>query len=602
MTDHPTPDPTPDDGAHDADARWFRAAVDPVLDAHPVPDDWTAVRDRVAGSSPLPVPLPRTATRRGLRPWALAAAAAIAAVAGFGATLALTGDDDSTVSSDAGGRGGATGFYVPSALPDGWEVTSLYEMSDQFLGDLCPCDLVRWEQGPRRLLALRVRGEEPFDPAGPAEGRTYLPFVRGEVPASSWAGAPEGSIGWEAADPDLDVVAHAAQAGDVTTYVIATGVAVEGATAEAEALALAVIDGDLATPPGYDEQARNSVGEDVRLAYRAEGTMRNDELDLRVPFSLGPDPLGLTGPLEAPRSPAIELPGSDRSVTDAGESGFPSLAASWPGVAGFQIGNGLAEGATSEGVTTEQLVALADAFRPATAEEWAAFVETSADDDSGDERRLNNARAALARPTLLDLIVRDGEQTADEELGDLGTDGPPRDGGDEGDEPVPTAPSPELPGELPTPTVLAPGPDLPYDFEHVAFEASWDEAPARGLAPGQPFTLVVTLTNPTDRPLQVSPCFPTTATWRASASSADPPTKGGGSFDVPCDRTEPDTLAPGEVRTLAPPDAPDGFPFTAPTLEDLGGDVPPGLMLAEIDFGPDPQRTVGLTYVFSREG
>ncbi|MEO6627675.1 MAG: hypothetical protein ABIP03_03825, partial [Aquihabitans sp.] len=105
MTDHhDSTHPNDPIGAGDttdaADARWFREAVGPVVDARPVPDAWDTIRARATGEGPTVVALSAAPGRgrsdghggrrlpAGRRTLALAAAALLAVV-GIGTTVVL---------------------------------------------------------------------------------------------------------------------------------------------------------------------------------------------------------------------------------------------------------------------------------------------------------------------------------------------------------------------------------------------------------------------------------------------------------------------------------------------------------------------------------
>lgn len=78
-----------------SDARWFRAAVDPVVDARAVPDVWPEIRARVTGEGPTVVSLPRVDHRRLARPGLVAIAAGLIVVGIVsGILLASRGGND----------------------------------------------------------------------------------------------------------------------------------------------------------------------------------------------------------------------------------------------------------------------------------------------------------------------------------------------------------------------------------------------------------------------------------------------------------------------------------------------------------------------------
>ncbi|WP_426572403.1 hypothetical protein [Aquihabitans sp. McL0605] len=114
-TDHEPVDPA--DPADAADRAWFHQQVDPVIDAEPIADAWTAISARAAaGDGPDLV----STQRRPLARW-LGAAAVIVVLIGAAAVVANRRSDDG---SDVvtGGAADATGFYIPHDLPDGWSL------------------------------------------------------------------------------------------------------------------------------------------------------------------------------------------------------------------------------------------------------------------------------------------------------------------------------------------------------------------------------------------------------------------------------------------------------------------------------------------------
>ena len=121
--------PAGSDAARDAaDRAWFRAHLDPIVDPMAEATDrvevepgWPALAASVAAAE---TPQPLTTASRRPHAWVLGAAAVVVALLAFASVVALTRDDDpseplATVPEDP------TGWYVPSGLPDGWELQSV---------------------------------------------------------------------------------------------------------------------------------------------------------------------------------------------------------------------------------------------------------------------------------------------------------------------------------------------------------------------------------------------------------------------------------------------------------------------------------------------
>ncbi|MEO6987741.1 MAG: hypothetical protein ABI239_03745, partial [Aquihabitans sp.] len=144
MTDHdePTNEDATDDSPTGDDVAWFRAHVDPVVGSE-VPEAWDEIQSRVSGRHSILIPLPKSEPR----PWPgrrlVAVAALLLVTVGMvGLGLKLVGSDDDERPA-SGEDDKSTGFYVPSTLPDGWELTSLSMSSNSGdeVGIECPCEV-----------------------------------------------------------------------------------------------------------------------------------------------------------------------------------------------------------------------------------------------------------------------------------------------------------------------------------------------------------------------------------------------------------------------------------------------------------------------------
>ncbi|HXH58878.1 PASTA domain-containing protein [Iamia sp.] len=107
-------DPHDTDEAGD-DAAWFRAAVDPVLDAHRPSSGWAAVRRRLGAEEPSPLVVALVPPRRRGRERVVLTAAAVAVLAGIALALLLVDRDGSP---DTDRRAGAPETTDRRADPD----------------------------------------------------------------------------------------------------------------------------------------------------------------------------------------------------------------------------------------------------------------------------------------------------------------------------------------------------------------------------------------------------------------------------------------------------------------------------------------------------
>lgn len=548
MTDPSTAptDPT------DEDACWFRAAVDPVLDARPVPDAWDEVRDRATGA--VTPALALSVTGRPVSParrWFLAAAV-VALLAAIGGVVVVTdrgGDDPTDLAVDGPDDGGPTGFYLPTALPDGWKVSSVQALSDDLLAEVCPCDRGTWRDGARTISVFRAAHALQEDTS------TWEP----------WPGAPGGR---RLADPD-DNVQYRWEDGDAATVVVGNGF---DDPDSADALAAAWVDTDLVGPDGWEQVERSTVGADVRVVHQAYGELSNDDLGLLVPFQLGPDltfgagldPFAL---LAGDGREPVTLAGSARRLVRFDDGSPPGLAGRWPGGTTFQIGAGLGEGVTSDGVTEEQVLALAAAFTPASAEAWQRFVE-QADTTGLRPDEVDALRQALIHPTIDGFVSRDGDALP----------GGGRPEGAEGGEPL------LPPGTMPAGQTLPTSPGAPpATVEGFAVVTEPTRVRVRA---GEAFTVAVRVTNPTAAPIDIRTCFPAGASWSLQRDGRDVGT--GGSFRVDCG-DGPNPVAPGATVTA---DAPGGQPFGFRAATDTTAPLGPGRYEAVIRLGglEDPIR------------
>ena len=168
MTDRNLPPTSIDDHDDSADARWFRTAVAPVVDAEPVTDAWDDIRGRATGEAPTIVRLePAASPARGPRRRMALVAAAVIAVAGIGGAVAVTRDGgdgpaETVVATPTDEE--ATGWYIPQDLPDGWALESVetdwLDVADEQPG-VCPCDATAWVDGQRTIVIASATSAGP---------------------------------------------------------------------------------------------------------------------------------------------------------------------------------------------------------------------------------------------------------------------------------------------------------------------------------------------------------------------------------------------------------------------------------------------------------
>ncbi|CAN5710514.1 hypothetical protein BH24ACT4_BH24ACT4_21940 [soil metagenome] len=106
MTDH-------DD---DHDRTWFRAAVDPTLDAHPVADRWAELERHRELEPPLVVSLVPRPPRRPRR-WVLAAAVAVVVLVAGAVALSIGDDGDDPTAAPPATTAPTTTTFPPTTTP-----------------------------------------------------------------------------------------------------------------------------------------------------------------------------------------------------------------------------------------------------------------------------------------------------------------------------------------------------------------------------------------------------------------------------------------------------------------------------------------------------
>lgn len=397
MTDRPDPRPSPDD----ADARWFREVLAPVVDTQPVPDGWREIAERVGSTDATVVHLEpsrpdrATRSRRGRQ---LLVAAAVLAVIGMVAAFVLTrgSDDDArTVVAVPGPDDDATGWYVPTDLPEGWrlaEVQTDWRDVEGFVGS-CPCTLTSWQQADRpaaaQVVTVTADAGEDDDPV--ADPRSDdVPVDLGDGVTGVLRGGTH--VVWVGGGRSMTV---ASDRDDAELVDLATAV-------RADPRALAATGYTAVDTVEIPASARAFHAVTVVLTHPADGRTLRYEV---TPH--GYDDVWLYARILGSR-PVPDLPRPvEEVVLDPRftEVDDPAAAAMfvgwWPGA---DLVTGGDSGVGTDQATRDEVLALLRSLRPATAEEWSAFLDTATgtvEDDARADR-------------LADLIVHEGDAEDDD--------------------------------------------------------------------------------------------------------------------------------------------------------------------------------------------
>lgn len=367
-------DPTaPDEAGRRA---WFQAQVAPIVDAEPVPDAWDAIEARVQGGVPAPVSIGRPRGR-----W-LAAAAVIVVLAGLVVVGATRRSHTSTsVTAD---QQPATGFYVPTGLPEGWHLRTAW-VSSPLSG--CKESSRSWQAADE-------------EPTPPRLELTYLPCGAPDVAADTRPGPALGSAVDSSGIVELDDAPDAR----LITWEDdgAWSLRSEGGLSEDELIAAAsAIVADPASAagpiPGMQISSTNLANgvaagptvsvsmttpdgalATIHLAAPGKGAAPNPlTVDVRKQVTGQPLPVAL-------RSPRWD--GVDEILQGSRAFRRGTLyVGTWPGAdVDVPRVEPISDGAADETVTQEErgaydrsLIELVGALRPATASEWRTFLATA---------------------------------------------------------------------------------------------------------------------------------------------------------------------------------------------------------------------------------
>lgn len=471
-------------------------------------------------------------------------------VGAVGLAVAIGGEDDTDsnrLAIDGPGGDGATGFYVPSALPEGWTVTALDVGSDDGGGDGsgilgCPCSVTEFDQdGSNGYIAVTssadretlARSDGDRDPLDDLDG-WYQESGRSRVVV--WT-APEGSRAIVSEVLDQETL---------------------------EGLAADWTDEEPPMVDGYRVSGSRSFDHRIDEIPRVGWTITNADTGSQARISLEPTVVAMS----AFASSTVTLPGNALPVGIMGDdSGGRPAVGSWPGDALVTVrafGPLVDDDSTSPvppPIDDDTVQMILGSFQPVDADAWSAHL--------------------TAAPV-------DGDRVTQEQLDDLRTERIADWLVSEGDTTVPTEPDDPIIDPGPMTTMAMPPTTGPVVTDPGAFDVDFadHEDPAAALrvttdvrrievAPGEDFSIEVTIANRTGEALELDGCPFASATWEVVDGSGDPQ-RSRGSATGCLDGTM--TWANGASQTKT-------FDFTAPDHSS------PGSFAAIIEFS-NPTVTV----------
>jgi hypothetical protein len=501
-----TDDPTPTDPGTDADRAWLRRHLDPIV-ARTADDRWEELAD--GASLPGPAPLASGSTPpRGRR--ALAVAAAIAVVLGAVAVARPWSGGDGEPAEVIAAEPPPTGWYVPMGLPEGWAL----EYAEAHAG------------GP----ACERRGFQWTDPAG--EVSVGLAFdACGEVLSpDDLPTAEDLGIDDPARAPSMPQVAEV----DLGGGIVGVGTAIDGELRSRSASPLApdqrsiaweadggtwtlrtlglgepaLLDAARALVPDPDDaEARvgELIGADIELVERwtAPARERTPQVQLGL---VAPDgrQMGLhlytPGTGDRPAGDSFVVPeviaGQPLEVWRFDDIGWAGrFGGAWPG-ADVTIYRWAADPA--DWIDDDSLRTFIASLRPASAEQWRAFLDT-ATGTVPDELR--------TAATLADLYA-DGEVPSST----MPSDPPPATGELPQEGPDGTVPA-TSPTTLPVagatrsaPATILPEPEAPDSYSDLSGLEVRLEVDAATVRTGDALGARLAWTNTTDEQIQVNEC------------------------------------------------------------------------------------------------
>jgi hypothetical protein len=463
----------PTDPTAASQVRHLRRTMDAVVDrATASPDGWAELRTRVLGGDSTP-PLAVVPSRRGTRP--LLVAAALVVVAAIGAALVVVQQrrDEGRVRTTEAPAGSPGGWYIPRDLPKGWKPLSVSGGPETIP---CPCRSAIWrepdgagwvwfrtEQQPEGLPSNDGgEGDDAGDPTVNLGRGVEARFLEGNLADADWA------LSWDDEGQ--------------TASVKASGVSRDDAVAIASALV---------ADPGRRDLPSGNVTLD-----RSDDTSSSEDLheaSVTVEYRR-PDGGSITYALESSNrfhefSPhedwkSASLPGQDLPVDvqveqvytgpSHGYRPFTSYRGIWPGASVHSpLNANIRAGKFSP--DAEQTATLVASLRPATLEEWRAFVRRTPTHEApllevSSIADLAQPGAAPAEPSAKAAVTAAATATGD--VGSLRSEATY----DSGDEP-PTHLSGEIDGTDYTSTFRRTGPDGKESVTTVTVIGStrWEE-------------------------------------------------------------------------------------------------------------------------------
>lgn len=293
---------------------------------------------------------------------------------------------------------GATGFYVPGEMPEGWSIR--FEQITNPWRDLCPCETAMW-RGPGDSGLSTYTSQSPEEPEVPEfEGNTstyrdidggYLEIAGDEVSARWFDGELNHSIYAEGLDPDA-----------------------------VEALARGWTgNSPLAAPEGFELIWAGTTPEIVR---RTEFFWRIED-DTGRSMIVHVEPWMFDVPFDYSAYPGyepVELPENGLTLSQTPGWDETHLEGLWPGGALLSVAASYGEiNHSADPLSREEMLEVAGGFRPVSAETWADYIEQQYGPDA-----IDACRPLLLKPTLADLLVQPGDEGAelDRELFELNDD------------------------------------------------------------------------------------------------------------------------------------------------------------------------------------
>lgn len=326
-------------------------------------------------------------------------------------TSAAPPTPDGSVGSDPGAVDdpdeGATGFYVPGELPEGW--TARLDHVSNPVPQSCPCEHTMWrEASGATLLSFTSEAQETLtvpseSPIGSSNDQ-YLEIPGGYVNASEYGVSATWFDG-------------------TRTYQLATeatpGTEPRFDAAEMAHLARAWMDrGELVPPTGFEPVWSGTMAA-AAWATDLYWTIGDGERTMAVNLQPWPYDVAELLPPWWDAEPVV-LEGNGLEVVQEPGWDEPYLSGIWPGRAWIVVGESYGEyNYTGPYLSREEILRVAGGFRAVSAEEWATYVAAQIGESAADTcepvllgDRLADLRV-LADDPRASLDVRDLQDTCD---------------------------------------------------------------------------------------------------------------------------------------------------------------------------------------------